>query len=177
MPIIVSHRYYFEKGANVLLKIFPHEIVIDNPGGLVKGMEPEDLGRKSVSRNPLIADLFYRVGLAEKMGSGIKRMRDLMRKHGLRPPKIEVTEKFFTIVFRGLIRKEIAIPAIEGLNERQKKGVEYVSEKGSISSREYMRINNLGKVYAVKELKELVNEGLVKAVGKGPSTRYLLNSL
>jgi ATP-dependent DNA helicase RecG len=170
----LMHRDYFEKGANVLLKIFPHEIVIDNPGGLVKGMTRKDLGRKSVSRNPLIADLFYRVGLAEKMGSGIRRMQDLMRKHGLKPPKLEATEKFFTIIFRGPVRKEIIIPAIEGLNERQKKGVEYAGEKGSISSREYMRLNNLGKVYAVKELKELVNKGLLEAIGKGPSTRYLL---
>ena len=42
---------------------------------------------------------FYRVNLAERIGSGIKRMGDLMRDHGLGKPKIEVTEGFFTIIF------------------------------------------------------------------------------
>lgn len=89
------HRDYFEKGANVLLKMYPDRIVIDNPGSLVKGITLKDLGKKSRSRNPLIADMFYRVDLAEKMGSGIKRMTDLMHEHGLKKPKIEVIELTF----------------------------------------------------------------------------------
>lgn len=170
----LMHRDYFEKGANVLLKIFPHEIVIDNPGGLVKGMSPKDLGRKSVSRNPLIADLFYRVGLAEKMGSGIKRMRNLMRKHGLKPPKIEVTEKFFTIIFRGPARKEIVVPAIEILNERQKKALKYIEEKGSISNKEYREMYGISPATAKRELLELARKRICKTLGAGRSLRYTL---
>jgi predicted HTH transcriptional regulator len=60
----------------------PVNISFDNPGGLVKGITVRDLGRKSRTRNPLIADLFYRVNLAERIGSGIKRMGDLMRNNG-----------------------------------------------------------------------------------------------
>jgi ATP-dependent DNA helicase RecG len=170
----LMHRDYFEKGANVLLKIFPHEIVIDNPGGLVKGMTPKDLGRKSVSRNPLIADLFYRVRLAEKMGSGIKRMQDLMRKHGLKPPKIEVTEKFFTIIFRGPVRKEIIISAIEGLNERQKRAIDYLKVKGRITNIEYQNINKAIKITAARDLTSLVAKKICKKMGKGRSTYYVL---
>ncbi|MBI5700994.1 hypothetical protein HZC34_03995 [Candidatus Saganbacteria bacterium] len=48
-----------------------------SPGGLVKGITIKNLGTKSRTRNPLIADLFYRADLAERIGSGIKRMGDL----------------------------------------------------------------------------------------------------
>ncbi|MCD4718263.1 MAG: hypothetical protein K8S13_00165 [Desulfobacula sp.] len=31
----VCHRYYFEKGANVMVEIFDNRIEISSPGGLV----------------------------------------------------------------------------------------------------------------------------------------------
>lgn len=169
----LMHRDYFEKGANVLLKIFPDKIVIDNPGGLVKGITLKDLGRKSRARNPLIADLFYRVNLAEKIGSGIKRMGDLMRAHGLKKPKIEVTEGFFTIIFSGPKKPESVVPDISGLNERQKKAVEYVKSKGRITNKEYASINNISRVYTLKELGDLIKKKVFKRVGRGRSTYYI----
>ena len=169
----LMHRDYFEKGANVLLKIFPDKIVIDNPGGLVKGITVKDLGTKSRTRNPLIADLFYRVNLAERIGSGIKRMGDLMRDQGLRKPKIEVTEGFFTIIFHGPKRPEFFIPETAELNERQKKAVEHIKEKGRITRLEYEQLFKVPKRTAVRDLKGLLKKEIVKTAGQGPKTKYV----
>ena len=68
----VCHRYYFEKGANVMVEIFDNRIEISSPGGLVKGLLEKDFGRKSILRNPKIAGLFHRIGYIEKMGTGIQ---------------------------------------------------------------------------------------------------------
>ena len=95
----VAHRDYFEKGANVMVEIFDDRIDISNPGGLVKGMSPKDLGKKSVLRNPNIASLLHRVGYIEKMGTGVTKMRKLMRDAGLLPPLFE-SGYFFTATFR-----------------------------------------------------------------------------
>ncbi len=43
-----------------------------------------DSGKSSVKRKPAIADLFYRMGMVARMGSGIERMRGLMRDAGLK---------------------------------------------------------------------------------------------
>lgn len=171
----LMHRDYFEKGASVLLKMFPGKIVIDNPGGLVKGMTVKDLGHKSATRNPLIADLFYRVGLAEKMGSGIKRMRDLMRKCDLRLPKIEVTEDFFTITFYGPKHLEVIIPEVAELNGRQKKALNYVKEKGKITNKEYRLLHpGITDRTALNDLLDMVRKKVLKRVGKTRGARYYL---
>ena len=73
-------------------------IEITNPGGLAGGMNIKELGKKSVSRNPLLFDLFHRAGNVEKMGSGILRIRELMKKAGLPPPRFQV-DSFFSICF------------------------------------------------------------------------------
>ena len=171
----LMHRDYFEKGANVLLKIFPDKIVIDNPGGLVKGITVKDLGTKSRTRNPLIADLFYRVNLAERIGSGIKRMGDLMRDHGLGKPKIEVTEGFFTIIFHGPKRPEAIIPETGGLNERQKKFIEIIKREKALTRLDYETITKTSKRTAIRDLRDLVKRGAIVDVstsGTDPNRRY-----
>jgi len=66
-----------------LVEIYDDRVEITNPGGLVSAIKKSEFGKKSVSRNPLLFNLFKRVDLVEKVGSGISRMRMAMRKAGL----------------------------------------------------------------------------------------------
>jgi len=47
-----------------------------SPGGLFK-LKYEELGKRASRRNELIADIFFRVGFGEKMGSGITKDESL----------------------------------------------------------------------------------------------------
>jgi ATP-dependent DNA helicase RecG len=95
----VMHRDWFNEGANVFVEIYDGRIEITSPGGLPKGLHASDLGRRSVRRNPLIADLLHRIAFIEKAGTGIRRMRDDARAH--RCPSPAFTEgTFFTVTFR-----------------------------------------------------------------------------
>ncbi|MFH1931751.1 MAG: ATP-binding protein, partial [Pseudomonadota bacterium] len=94
----VMHRDWFMEGANVFIEIYSDRIEISSPGGLPKGMELADLGRKSVRRNALIADLLHRITFIEKAGTGIKRMRE--EAHDQRcPAPIFEDNGFFTATF------------------------------------------------------------------------------
>ncbi len=101
----VAHRDYFEKGANVMVEMFDDRIELTNFGGLVKGLKPEDFGKKSVLRNPNIANLLHRAGYIEKMGTGITKMRRLIAEAGLPPIEFEFGT-FFTAIFRRPTRIE-----------------------------------------------------------------------
>jgi ATP-dependent DNA helicase RecG len=94
----IVHRDYRIKGTSIYVRIFDDRVEIENPGGLPDGITKRDFGKSSVRRNPIIADLFHRMGKVERMGSGIERMRDLMREAGLKEPVFEM-DAFFRVTF------------------------------------------------------------------------------
>jgi ATP-dependent DNA helicase RecG len=95
----VMHRDWFIEGANVFVEIYTDRIEVVSPGGLPRGMTLADLGRKSVRRNALIADLLHRIDFIEKAGTGIKRIRDEARDGGYPEPVWEA-DGFVTTIFR-----------------------------------------------------------------------------
>lgn len=95
----IAHRDYFISGANILVDIFFDRVEITNPGGLVKGLKREDLGKRSLSRNNLLFGLMQRMELVEKVGSGIVRMERGMEKYGLKKPRFDINDNWFSIIF------------------------------------------------------------------------------
>ncbi len=95
----VMHRDWFIEGANVFVEIYTDRIEVVSPGGLPKGMTLADLGRKSVRRNALIADLLHHIDFIEKAGTGIKRIRNAARDGGYPQPEWEANG-FVTTMFR-----------------------------------------------------------------------------
>ena len=95
----VIHRDYSFEGSYVTVEIFRDRVEISNPGGLAPGLQPEDFGKKTVRRNPLLAETFHRMGEIEKVGSGVGRMLAAVKAAGLPRPKFEFTT-FFTVTFR-----------------------------------------------------------------------------
>ncbi len=94
----IAHRDY-RSTANVQVHVFRDRLEIVTPGGLSAGMREEDLGTKSVPRNPLLFGMFYRMGLVEQIGSGIRRIRQLCRDYEVAEPLIDVSENWVTTTF------------------------------------------------------------------------------
>lgn len=94
----VMHRDWFMEVANVFVEIYTDRIEISSPGGLPKGMKLADLGRKSIRRNALLADMLHRITFIEKAGTGIKRLRDEARAQHCPAPIFE-ENGFFTAIF------------------------------------------------------------------------------
>ena len=101
----VVHRDYFEKGATVMIEIFDNRVEISNPGGLPKGLKPEDFGKRTLARNPLMAALLNRAKYIEKLGTGIQRMRREMTAAGLPEPDFQF-DGFFTILLKEFLRRK-----------------------------------------------------------------------
>jgi len=94
------HRDYSITGTQINVDIFDDRVEITNPGGLVRGLSQQALGKGvSIRRNELIADLFSRLRKVERAGTGIRRMRESLAKAGLKEPEFEI-DGFFRAVFR-----------------------------------------------------------------------------
>ena len=62
-------------------------------------MTEADLGTKSMPRNPLLFGMLYRLDVVEHIGSGIRRIRDLCRDHGVPDPIFDISEHWVTVTF------------------------------------------------------------------------------
>lgn len=79
-----------------MVELYDDRLEITNPGGLLP-VVARNFGHMSKSRNPKVFELFTRMDLVEKVGSGIPRMADLMKEAGLPAPEYR-TDGFFTTV-------------------------------------------------------------------------------
>lgn len=171
----VMHRDYFFSGSNICLYIYSNKIEVINPGGLFK-LKYEELGKRASRRNELIADLFFRVGFGEKMGSGIIRMNRWMLDWGLEKPKIEISENFFEITFYGpgdeaVEHKEINYNAYS-LKDRQIKALKYLEQKGKIALSEYIKLTGVSKATTQRDLNYLLSKGLIERKGRKSGGKY-----
>ena len=94
----IAHRDY-RSNANVQVHIFHDRLEIVTPGGLPAGMREEDLGIRSVPRNPLLFGMFHRMGMVEQIGSGIRRIRQECRDYGVEEPVIEISDNWVVTTF------------------------------------------------------------------------------
>lgn len=171
----ICHRDY-SPSANVQVRIFDDRLEIWNPGTLPKGLTVNKLKSKHESKpkNKLIAKCFFLIKYIEHWGTGTNRMVELCLKHGLPEPEFEETGTSFVVTFRKSKLSEEFLEKI-GLNERQKKAIEYVREKEKITNKEYQEINNVSKPTATRELNELLNKEIFIKYGvTGKGTYYTL---
>ncbi len=94
----MAHRDYRKPG-DLQLHIYQDRVEIINPGGLVGGLKIEELGKKSIPRNPQLFGLMQRMDLVEKVGSGFRRIRENCDEYNIPMPKVETNNDWFTIIF------------------------------------------------------------------------------
>ncbi len=131
----VCHRDYFEKGARVMVELFDNRLEISNPGSLPNGLNSKNFGKRSITRNSIIASILHRANYIERMGTGIGRMRDAMKEAELTAPKFDF-DGFFTIIFQRpkQERDGIKVGISIGLNKTQKKILELIEKDPAITA-------------------------------------------
>lgn len=88
------HRDFSRVGA-VHVKIGDDGLSISNPGGFVEGVTLDNLLVAAPrSRNPLLADVIKRIGLAERTGRGIDRIYEGMLRYGRPSPDYSMSNEF-----------------------------------------------------------------------------------
>ena len=73
------HRDYLINGSEMHIDIFDDRMEIYSPGGMPDGtliQERNIKGVPSIRRNPVLADIFARLGYMERSGSGLSKIRE-----------------------------------------------------------------------------------------------------
>lgn len=172
----VTHRNYNNTGG-VQVMVFVDRVEIWNPGRLTERLTIEQLKKphSSFPTNPLIAHPVYLADYIQRAGSGTIEMTKQCREKGLPEPEfISDRYEFRTILARD-IYTESTLDKL-GLNERQKKAVLYVKEKGKITNTEYRELTGVSKPTATRDLSDLTKKKVFKQIGiTGIGTQYCLD--
>ena len=80
----IIHRSFMEVGSEVHVDMYDNRIEIYSPGGMMDGrliQQLDPLTVPSKRRNPLLADIFSRLNLMERRGSGMKKIIDAYKRY------------------------------------------------------------------------------------------------
>lgn len=150
--------------ANIAVSLWPDRIEIVSPGSLPSGIsEAEYLdGFVSVPRNPVIANVFFRLRYIEKFGTGIARIREAYAGE-MRQPEFSVYPESIRVV----------LPVSDGLTvTADERAILKVLAHGLYSRSELETATGFGREKTIRVLNRLVAAGLVVKRGRARATRY-----
>lgn len=165
------HRDYSFSGS-IIINVNDKEIEFISIGGLLPGLSPDDI-RSGISqpRNKSLAALFHRLHLIESYGTGIRKIYNLYASCS-EQPRIEVTSNTFKIILPNMNRamlKQNETP----LTAQMKKILDYIEKNGQITEPEIQELLIIKKTRAFILAKQMRDEGLIRAVGRGTDKKYV----
>lgn len=173
----IVHRDY-SSTSNIQIRVFDDKLSITNEGELPVEVPISKLSSDHISkpRNILIANVFYKAGLIENWGRGTLLIIRECKDAGLPEPDFKESERVLTITFK---KSKLGDEELSGmdLNVRQIKAIEYIKEHGKITNKEYRELNDVADETMRRDMKELLNEGIIIKHGKGRSIYYSLKEV
>lgn len=162
----LSHRDYYERGARTTVGIFDDRIEITNPGGLVNSIPKSEFGKRSLSRNSLIFGLFLRLNMVEQIGSGISRMKKVMKEANLEEPVFNLDGMFSVTFIRPVsIERLIETYWEPFINNSQYNILWAINKNNKISKRELSENIQLSKTAIDKNIDKLKDLGILERIG------------
>ena len=159
------HRLW-DLNARIRISMFDDRIEISSPGGLPRGITKEEYlnGMISLQRNPIISNLFYRLGIVEIFGTGILRINQTY-ENSIKKPIFNISLNTIQIT---LPIKNSNYP----INKDQEVIYNILDNTTRMSISEIVSYVPFGRSKVKNLLKEMEGEGIVKITGKGKGTKY-----
>ncbi|MEE1227473.1 MAG: ATP-binding protein [Lachnospiraceae bacterium] len=162
----VIHRAW-DIPAEITIYMFDDRIEITSPGGLVPGLSKEEYLRGGISwpRNRILAEVFLRIGMIEKLGTGILRIKELYETNAVKPT--------FEVLDNSI---RVSLPVLNDFSMSKDEETVYavLSKSSALSTSEVTELVPFGKSKVLTILKKLVTRNIVFVEGSGRGTRYHL---
>jgi ATP-dependent DNA helicase RecG len=185
----VAHRDYshFVRGSYIQIRLFADRLEVQSPGGLYGNVTVETLEDEQSTRNRVLMRLMEETQpsgnryLVENRGSGIRAMLAAMRRANLEPPRFQDKRASFWVTFRNhtLMSPEavawLSQFADRSLSDRQRLALVYLRYNEQMTNSDYQRLNHVESVTANRELRGLVQVGLIEQHSTRRWAYYTLN--
>ncbi len=176
----IIHRDYAYT-SSIMISVYKNRIEMTSLGGLVYGLHPRDIGTGiSLSRNPGLADVFYRLKYIEAYGTGIKKIAKDYSDFDLKE-LVQITDNTFKLILwnknKGASPKTFVGETRASYNTYKTEEeivLSLLMEKGRISRMEVQEAMGIGQTKAGLLLKALLDKGIITRKGNGKNTKYTL---
>ena len=163
------HRTWDVK-SRIRVMMYGDRIEIISPGGLPAGIFDEEYlkGNVSLLRNPILANVFYRLHIVEILGTGITRIRESYRDSVVKPA-FEVYENSIKVI----------LPVSDAF-ELTRDEAEVYKELGITASKSIGEITervSFGRSKVAAILKRLADKHYIIIQGNGRGTKYKRNCM
>ena len=160
------HRTW-DINSNIRISMYENKIEVSSPGGLPSGISEKEYlnGQISQLRNPILANIFFRLKYIEMFGTGIRRINESYKDYAIKPA--------FEI-FENSIKITLPIITTKLFLTTDEKIVMDILEKGAIlSSGEILQMTEFKKDKLNRLLKKLIQKNYIDVIGNGRGTKYL----
>ncbi|WP_335970501.1 ATP-binding protein [Fusobacterium polymorphum] len=160
------HRTW-DVNSNIRISMYEDKIEVSSPGGLPSGISEKEYlnGQISQLRNPILANIFFRLKYIEMFGTGIRRINESYKDYAVKPA--------FEI-FENSIKITLPIITTKLFLTTDEKIVMDILEKGAIlSSGEILQMTEFKKDKLNRLLKKLIQKNYIDVIGNGRGTKYL----
>ena len=160
------HRTW-DVNSNVRISMYEDKIEVSSPGGLPSGISKKEYlnGQISQLRNPILANIFFRLKYIEMFGTGIRRINESYKNFAVKPV-FEIFENSIKITLP-IIKTELFLTTDERV-------IMDILEKGNIlSSSEILEKVEFKKDKLNRILKNLIQKNYIDVIGNGRGTKYL----
>lgn len=153
--------------ANVTVSIYDDRVTVVSPGGLPSGVTEEEYlgGGVSVPRNPVVANIFFRLDYIEQFATGIARINGAYEGLAVKPA-FDIRENSIAVT----LPFEAARP--EGVTLDEHKLMDEMSRSILMTRAEIGLRSGFSKDKTTRILNALASRGLVAREGAGRGTRY-----
>lgn len=178
------HRDYHRLGM-VQVRLDDTGLTISSAGGFVEGVNIKNLLVVSPrSRNPLLADVMKRIGLAERTGRGIDRIFEGMLRYGRPAPDYSMSDNSTVSVFMSNASADIKF--VRMIIEQEEKTGDMPIDSLIVLSRlrDERRLTTSDFITSIQKsetqvrsiLEKLTETGLIEARSQGRGRSYMLSS-
>lgn len=178
------HRDFSRLGA-VHVKIDNSGLNISSPGGFVEGVNLSNLLVAAPhSRNPLLADIIKRIGLAERTGRGIDRIYEGMLRYGRPEPDYGLSTPYLVNLFMANVAadREFLRMVVEQHDKLGDPLVEPLIVLARLKDERRLTTSDLAPLLQKSEsqariiLEKLLETGLIEAHGTGRGRSYTFSA-
>ena len=179
-----SHRDYSKMG-RIRVSINDEGLTIANPGGFIEGVSITNLlTAEPHGRNPKLADVLKRVGLAEKTGRGIDRIYEGSLIYGRLLPDYSASTDVTVNLFIPRSAPDLQIAKIIS-DEQNRLGrplplntllvLNMLRDMPRVTSSQLAEALNLSDVMVRNILDKSIESGIVEGYGNGRGRTYILS--